>query len=334
MRRPRLRVALRRSPSWHCCRSPPRRSRRATAPRHEHERIVAYWTKERIANAIPRDFVKAGGGAARPIRKPRAGQPPTGGGARHRRVLDRQVGRSCARSGRVLFTMGGGDWICSGTSVSDGGRAGYSMVLTAGHCAIDETNGQFATQLDVHPGLRHGADVHLLGVGLRLLDGRRRWPSTTEFATAGSFNDQAVTNDWAFAIVGPGGKSGTAQLDSIGRRPIRSRSRASRPGNKLYAFGYPAAGKYHGRDLVYCAGNIIQDTRHREPDLGDGLQHDRRLVGRAVAVGLRRIDRGRHAQFGELVRLRRPERDVRPEVQHPHVRPRTPPPGRRPRTSR
>ena len=30
-------------------------------------------------------------------------------------------------------------------------------------------------------------------------------------------------------------------------------------GSKLYAFGYPAAGKYRGNDLVYCAGNIFAD---------------------------------------------------------------------------
>ena len=42
-----------------------------------------------------------------------------------------------AMTGKVVFTMGGGDWICSGSVVNDGGRAGYSMVLTAGHCAID-----------------------------------------------------------------------------------------------------------------------------------------------------------------------------------------------------
>ena len=28
----------------------------------------------------------------------------------------------------------------------------------------------------------------------------------------------------------------------------------------MYAFGYPAAGKYKGNKLTYCAGNIIQDV--------------------------------------------------------------------------
>ena len=30
-------------------------------------------------------------------------------------------------------------------------------------------------------------------------------------------------------------------------------------GVKQFAFGYPAAGKYRGRDLVYCAGSIFAD---------------------------------------------------------------------------
>ena len=109
----------------------------------QHERIVAHWTKERIANAKPRDLVKTGGAPnAAPGPKGRPAPPPPSGGA----VLGASWtagGPILAKSGRVLFTMGGGDWICSGTSVSDGGRADYSMVLTAGHCAIDETNGQF-----------------------------------------------------------------------------------------------------------------------------------------------------------------------------------------------
>ena len=32
-------------------------------------------------------------------------------------------------------------------------------------------------------------------------------------------------------------------------------------GQKLYAFGYPAAGKYKGKDLTYCAGAITEDSQ-------------------------------------------------------------------------
>ena len=223
----------------------------------EHDRIVAHWTKERIANAKPRDLVKTGA-ALKAVQGAKGKPPPPPSGGAVIGASWTAGGPILARSGRVVFTMGGSDWICSGTSVSDGGRAGYSMVLTAGHCAIDETNGQFATNwmfipaFDSAPTYTCSASVYgcWTAVGLAVHN---------QFATAGSFNDQAVTNDWALAIVGPGGKSGSAQLDSIvGSYPIAFSGVAT--GNKLYAFGYPAAGKYHGKDLVYCAGNIIQDS--------------------------------------------------------------------------
>ena len=224
----------------------------------EHDRTIAYWTKERIAHAIPRDFEKTGSAykldpKAKPARPPAPGGGVTG-------ASWTAGGPILARSGRVLFTMAGSDWICSGTAVDDGNRAGFSMVLTAGHCAIDETTGQFATRWTFIPAFDTAPTYDCASPSLPY----GCWTATAlvvrkEFATAGSFNDTAVTNDWAFAIVGPGGKTGNAQLDAtVGTYPIGF-SGVSKD-NKLYAFGYPAAGKYHGKDLVYCAGAIIEDA--------------------------------------------------------------------------
>jgi hypothetical protein len=155
--------------------------------------------------------------------------------------------------------MDGGNWVCSGTVVDDAGRAGYSMILTAGHCAIDYTDGTFATNwmfipaFDTKPTYTCASSVYGCWTAAGLV-------VHNQFATAGSFNDQAVTNDWAFVIVGQGGKSGTEQLDAPvrGSYPIAFGGVAK--GNKLYAFGYPAAGRYRGKDLVYCAGAITEDA--------------------------------------------------------------------------
>jgi V8-like Glu-specific endopeptidase len=242
----------------------------AGGPKTQHERILAHWTKERIAKAVPRDFVKAGGSIGlapmkgNPNKKPPT--PPPGGGGSVLGASWTKTGNVLARTGRVVFSMGGGDWICSGTVVDDNNRPGFSMVLTAGHCAIDETNGEFATNwmfipaFDTFPTYTCSASAYgcWTAVGLAVHN---------QFATAGSFNNQAVSNDWALAIVGPGGKSGTTQLDTLlGSFPIGYNGVAPTTddvalGNKLYAFGYPAAGKYHGSDLVYCAGNVTQDSR-------------------------------------------------------------------------
>jgi hypothetical protein len=75
------------------------------------------------------------------------------------------------------------------------------------------------------------------------------------FASAGSFNDQAVVHDYAFAVVGAGGKSGTAQLDAtVGGHPIQFSAVSG--GTDTYLFGYPASGKYRGKDLVYSRGPL------------------------------------------------------------------------------
>jgi len=229
----------------------------------QRDAVIAYWTPARIAAAKPRDLKplghmnanrgKPGGGGAGAV----GGASWANGGA----VLD--------QTGKVFFHMGGGDWQCSGSVVSDGGRAGYSIVLTAGHCAIDETTGEFASNWvfmpnwDTQPatfttactGTLYGCWTTAGGGGIYV-----HWG----FAHAGAFNNQAVTHDWAFAVVGPGGKS-NAQLDAakgsggVGTGYAIQFSGVS-SGNRLEAFGYPAAGKYHGNDLTWCAGNIAVDV--------------------------------------------------------------------------
>jgi len=226
----------------------------------ERDQVIAYWTPARMAAAQPRDFVKENGKFV-----PRA-RPGGGGGS------NIVTGKSFAgngevrdRVGKVYFHMGGGDWQCSGSVVSDQGRAGFSMVLTAGHCAIDESTGEFATNWLFMPswdrqpatfttacsGSLYGCWTTAGGGGLYV---------DNDFASAGSFNDQAVTHDWAFAVVGPGGKT-NSQLDAnaaIGDGYTLGIGTVS-AGDRLAAFGFPAAGKYHGNDLTYCAGPVGQD---------------------------------------------------------------------------
>ncbi|MFL5652546.1 MAG: trypsin-like serine peptidase, partial [Chloroflexota bacterium] len=84
-----------------------------------------------------------------------------------------------------------------------------------------------------------------------------------EFATAGSFNNQAVANDWAIAIVGSGGKTSTSgvQLDTAVGRGYPLGIDVAAKGATLDAFGYPAASPYRGSDLVYCEGAIVEDAQ-------------------------------------------------------------------------
>ena len=99
---------------------------------------------------------------------------------------------------------------------------------------------------------------------LRLLD---REPARvhTDFVNAGGFNDQAVEVDFAFARVGLGGKgaTGTLDLDAVtGGYGLKTSGVTT---TKLWAFGYPAAGKYKGKDLTYCTGTLATIRTARTP---------------------------------------------------------------------
>ena len=221
-----------------------------------HAKVVKYWTPERIKNAKPRDFVfDPAKGTYKPVAKP---APPSGGG----NVTGASwtgAGDILKGTGRVLFTLGGGDYICSGSVVAES-NTGRSIVLTAGHCASENdgstkaTNWMFIPSFDTAPSYTCANTQYGCWVADAIY-------GDTAFLNAGGFNNQAVQHDWAFAVVSTGGKTAgsTLQLDAaVGVRfPIAFSGVSA--GNTLSAFGYPAAGRYKGKDLVFCRGPIGQD---------------------------------------------------------------------------
>lgn len=231
----------------------------------EHQRIVNYWTAARVAAAKPRDFVKTAHGFEQRKGKPGGG----GGGSVTVTGASYNGGGAIAKSeGKVFFHMDGSDWQCSGTVASDGNRSGYSLVLTAGHCAVDETTGQFATNWVFIPDWDEKPATFSTACTASKYG---CWTATAlvvhhNFANAGGFNDQATRYDFAFAVVGNGGKN-NSQLDA-GFTPMGVTTNTVSSGNNLYAFGFPAAGKYHGNDLTYCAGNIFTDANNNNDTWG------------------------------------------------------------------
>jgi len=57
--------------------------------------------------------------------------------------------------GRILFNMGQGQYICSGTAVTDATN-GRSIILTAAHCVYDDVAKEFATNVIFIPGQDDG----------------------------------------------------------------------------------------------------------------------------------------------------------------------------------
>ena len=111
--------------------------------RSDHDRVVAFWTNERVAQAIPRDFdFDPNSKSFRP-----AGKPAAGGSSSSTTTLGSSWtagGEVLKTTGKVLFAMSGSYYVCS-ASVADDTVSGRSIILTAGHCAYDETGHALAT---------------------------------------------------------------------------------------------------------------------------------------------------------------------------------------------
>jgi len=228
----------------------------------EHARIVRYWTPQRMKNAVPRDFVKTGRGFV-PAAKGGSGSskpkgPGGGGGGGTSTVTGASwtaTDEGLTETGKVFFTLGSTNYVCSGSTVDDGNRADYSMVLTAGHCAIDELTNKFATNFMYVPAYDE-SPVNCFSAGACFT--ATALVVRNEFATAGGFNTQAIQHDWAFAIFSDDANGGA--LDADGAFGIAFTSPST--GDTRQSFGYPAAGKYSGGDLIYCLGPVAPDGNY------------------------------------------------------------------------
>lgn len=218
----------------------------SNAVRAEDARVMAYWSPARIANAKVRDYVRTQDGKMVPHAKPAPGGGvitgaswPNGGAIQ-------------TRSGRILFSSGGSDWICSGSVVNDASTSnGYSIVLTAGHCVFDGTDGWsynflYLPNFDAEPSY----DCNTRADGCwraNLLSAH------DDFVPQGFGTDETVRVDYGFARVGLRiAGSGTAELDAAtGGYGLNTAGVANSV--TKWAFGYPAEGRYKGKDLVYCS---------------------------------------------------------------------------------
>ncbi len=211
-------------------------------PATEHDRIVRYWTPERVAHARPREVER--NIPLAPLGKPAGGSNSGGGAYWSGGGLVKQT------TGRVLFTLGGSDWVCSGSVATDT-QANTSLVLTAGHCVYDDRANEFATNWmfvpDYETAGTFNCDVARFGC----------WTADALITTT-AWRDSDFNEDYAFAVLGAGGKTGESlQLDStVGAQAISFFVPQPR---LIYAFGYPAARPYNGQKLAYCTGTTFAD---------------------------------------------------------------------------
>lgn len=242
---------------------------RAHAARAEHERIVAFWTPERMRSAIPRDFERLADGSFR-LAKPAKGKPGGGTGTTCSPsemstgaswcTTDLSGGDVQRLTGKVLFTMGGANYVCSAAVADDGGAdrttSGRAVVLTAAHCVFDQATREFATNWTFIPDFDASPTYSCANTKYGC------WTAQAlvvheQFASEGTFNETAIAHDFAFAVVGPGGKTGSSELDGLLKGEYLVQAGAP---SEVSALGYPQARPYTGKDLVYCRGSVFPDS--------------------------------------------------------------------------
>jgi hypothetical protein len=193
-----------------------------------------YWTSDRMEAAVPADQLAPEGAA--PSADVEKGEPLT--------VQGRSAAAPTAAAakdtvGKVFFTQGGQDYVCSGNAVAS---ANGSTVATAGHC-VNEA-GTWATNWVFVPGYDHGQAPY------------GTWAATDLVSTDQWVSSEDISYDVAFATVEP--ESGGATLeDTVGTTSIAFNSER---GAHYTSYGYPAAAPFDGESLETCEGTASDDT--------------------------------------------------------------------------
>lgn len=227
--------------------------------RAEHQRIIDFWTKDKVAKAKPRDFV----------RDPATGEfaLTTATSADVLGAAWNDGGTVQKTTGKVLFAMGQTYYVCS-ASVATDGASDRSIILTAGHCVFDNKTSKFATNWMFVPDYDSNAVALTRDGSFCPNTTYGCWTATAlvvhkGFASQRKFNTQATLYDFAFAVVGAGGKGDPqAQLDgTVGSQDISYG--AVTLGSDTSLFGYPAASPYNGKDLIYSMGPLGTDPLNK-----------------------------------------------------------------------
>jgi V8-like Glu-specific endopeptidase len=152
-------------------------------------------------------------------------------------------GPAAAAIGKIFFTLGSQDFVCSGALVRS--KHAY-VVLTAAHC-VRNGRGQWATNWTFAPGYDDGADPYGQYTARRFFVSPR-WtgPATGSERYDVAFVQVTPVKQDAARSYGASAPTGL---------PIRFAARQTGAAPSLaYVFGYPALPPYSGLYANYCAG--------------------------------------------------------------------------------
>ncbi|PSL06868.1 hypothetical protein CLV30_102257 [Haloactinopolyspora alba] len=197
-------------------------------PTLEAQDATQGWTAERMEAAIPADV----------RRTPHGRAAPAPHGADVAPAADPESPRP--ELGKVFFTLGGVDYVCSGTATTSQNR---DVVTTAGHCVHEGDGGAFASSFTFVPAYDDGAAPH------------GQWSASTLYTSSGWANSGDFAVDVGFAVLNENA-SGQSLTDVVGSYPIAF----DQPRGLTYtSYGYPAGSPFDGQQLYSCSGAAHDD---------------------------------------------------------------------------
>jgi V8-like Glu-specific endopeptidase len=209
-------------------------------PASETASAAQYWTADRMRAAIPADVLVADRVASTPASDVAKGAPVTYGKPAPVPDIDLYATSEAPVSniGKVFFSLGGRNYVCSANSVS---ATNGSVVATAGHC-VHSGKGKYASRWIFVPAYQNGAAPY------------GQWAATSFSAPTQWTKGGDITYDTAFAKVGL--LNGRTLSAAVGGTAIAFNQAR---GLSYEAFGYPAAAPFNGQTLQSCAGTASPD---------------------------------------------------------------------------
>ncbi|MDQ0665302.1 hypothetical protein QFZ35_003800 [Arthrobacter ulcerisalmonis] len=205
-----------------------------------------YWTAERMQGAVPGDAL-AGKALERGNRSSTAvvekGKPASTKATKGKATTTTaQSEKPVSHVGKVFFTLGGANYVCSGNAVAS---TNGSTVATAGHC-VNEGPGGYATNFIFVPAYENGAAPY------------GKWSARALYAPSQWVSNGDMTYDTGFAVVNRNAQKQTLTSVVGGSGVAFNQAR----GLTYKSYGYPAAAPFNGETLKSCTGTATNDPNN------------------------------------------------------------------------
>ncbi|TLM73277.1 serine protease [Pseudarthrobacter sp. NamB4] len=206
--------------------------------------VAEYWTAEKMRNAIPGDVL-----AGKALERGNRSKDSTVEKGKSSQVQATKGKPTIAQSeapvshvGKVFFTLGGSNYVCSGNAVSS---INGSTVSTAGHC-LNEGPGAYATNFIFVPAYENGAAPYGKWTA-------RAYLAPTQWVASGD-----MAYDTGFAVMNRDSSKRTL-TDVVGGSGVAFNEAR---GLTYKSFGYPAASPFNGETLKSCTGTATNDPHN------------------------------------------------------------------------